>query len=637
MNLRMFFFFLFAALCLEAKAPELTPAIFKGKVEAILRSHVTHKELSQELVARTLSNFLDEMDPIKTYLIESDISEWTHPSEELLNETLEAFARKDYSIFQEMHLAMIQGIERRRDLEAKINSLPLISGVTSEEFKDLGWTEKVEALEERLHRIRSLQAESAEELGETKDLFLQRLEKRKTLREAELLEPDLNERNRMILGMGLKAITASLDAHTNYFTPSEAASFAFQVQQRMFGIGAQLRDDLNGFTVVRIIENSPADLAGTLKLNDRIVAVNGELVVGMDINEAVEHIRGEKGTGVTLTVIRGEERHEIELTRNEIVLDESRLETKIEPFGDGVIAHLKLYSFYQDAKASSASDMRKAIQDIQKEHNLLGVVLDLRSNAGGLLPQAVSVSGLFLKKGVVCSIKNSQGAVQHLREMEGRPAWDGPLLVLVNRASASAAEIVAQSLQDYGRAIVVGDRETFGKGTFQTFTLDAVHDAKVNPQGEYKVTRGCYYTVSGKSPQLIGVLSDIVVPGILSELEIGEKHSRFPLANDQIDPHFEDDLSDLPAMQRMKVSSFYKYNRQEKLEIDPSLMERLKANSHLRIDSNLNYQEFLGEIGKKKFDSEAIELFSHTDLQLHEAISILKDLIYLNKQEALAS
>lgn len=414
-----------------------------------------------------------------------------------------------------------------------------------------------------------------------------------------------------------------------------------QVQQRLFGIGAQLRDDLDGLSVIRIIENSPASQSNKLKINDKIIAVDFEPVIGMEITEAVELIRGEKGTPVRLTLLResgeGENRQnekiEIELIRNEVVLEETRLETAFEPYGDGVIAHLKLFSFYQDPKSSSTSDIRKAIEQIKKDHLLKGVVLDLRSNAGGLLTQAVTVTGLFINKGIVVSIKDNTGKVQHLREVDGKPVWEGPLFVLVNRASASAAEIVAQTLQDYGRAFVIGDDHTFGKGSFQTFTLDPITNPKINPQGEYKVTRGRYYTVSGRSPQLIGVQSDILIPGILSQLDIGEKFAKFPLENDQIEPHFEDDLSDLSPFHRIQLGPMYKYNLQTQLTVYQPYGEILKSNSKARIDSNKNYQNFLKEIEKKNYDSEMIELFGQTDLQLVEAFNVMKDLIFLMRIE----
>ena len=285
-----------------------------------------------------------------------------------------------------------------------------------------------------------------------------------------------------------------------------------------------------------------------------------------------------------------------------------------------MIAHLRLFSFYQDQKSSSASDLKKAIERIKKEHKLNGVLLDLRGNAGGLLTQAVAVTGLFINKGIVCSIKDNTGKIQHLRELEGNPIWDGPLLVLTNRASASAAEIVAQTLQDYGRSLIIGDDRTFGKGSFQTFTLDPIQNPKVNPKGEYKVTRGCYYTVSGKSPQLIGVKSDIVLPGLLSQLEVGEQFSKFPLENDQIDPHFDDDLADISPFHRMQLGPMYKYNLQTKLTTYEPFLPKLISNSKARIELNKNYQNFLAEIEKKNFDSKPVELFNQSDLQLTKVL-----------------
>lgn len=410
-----------------------------------------------------------------------------------------------------------------------------------------------------------------------------------------------------------------------------------QVQQRLFGIGAELRDDLDGLRVMRILENSPASQSNQLKIQDKIIAVNQEPVVGMEITEAVELIRGEKGTKVSLTVLRdgkdGKEMLEISLTRNEIVLEENRLETSYEPYADGVIASLKLFSFYQDATSSSASDIEKALDLLQKEKKLLGVILDLRGNAGGLLNQAVQVTGLFIRKGIVVSMKDNTGKVQHLREVNERSIWKGPLIVLVDRASASAAEIVAQTLQDYGRALVIGDDHTFGKGSFQTFTLDPMQGPKVNPQGEYKVTRGRYYTVSGKSPQLVGVKSDLEVPGILSKLEVGEKHAKFPLEGDQISPHFEDDLSDVSPFQRIQLGLNYRSEIQTKLDLYSKYLERLKKNSEQRIALNKAYQNFLTDLEKKNFDSENIDLFAKADLQHKESMNVLKDLIFLLKME----
>jgi len=407
-----------------------------------------------------------------------------------------------------------------------------------------------------------------------------------------------------------------------------------EIDQRLFGIGAQLRDDLNGLTVVRLLDGGPAKLSKSLKIGDRIIAVNNEPIVGWEISDAVELIRGKEGTPVTLTLLREhtetKEKLDVQIVRREIVLKETRYDVAIEPFGDGVIAHINLYSFYQDPKSSSTYDLKKIITELKAEHgpHLQGILLDLRNNPGGHLPQAIGVTGLFINKGVVVSIKDNEGTVQTLRNLDSNKVWDGPLLVLTNRASASAAEIVAQTLQDYGRALIIGDDRTFGKGTYQTFTLDPSHH-KVNPKGEFKVTRGMYFTVSGKSPQLTGALADIEIPGAFTALDIGESFAKFPLEGDHIAAKFNDDLSDISPFQRRKIKMFYEKDLQTRLTTYEPYLDILKKNSSIRIQNNTNYQNFLKAIEKDKASPDDIELFGQNDLQLEESYNVMKDLIML--------
>ena len=638
------FLFLFLYEKLEAKPPQLTHRDARIKVDEILKAHVSHQQLNTELIGRAIQNFIEELDPTKTYFLESDTAQWLNPSQALLQQTLEGYRKEDFSTFEAIHTKLVEAIARRNNMENEIEKAELPKDPKPSEFKDIQWAKSKEELLDRLVRIKALQLQTAEKiLPESKDQFLQRLYKRRQNREAEVTGNTPKEREQIMLSYVLKATSSALDSQTIYFTPSEASQFMIQVQQRLFGIGAQLRDDLNGFTVVRLVEGGPASLGNKLKSGDKIIAVNKEPVVGMDIVEAVELIRGPQGSGIILTVLREikdkdteqvrEEKLDIDIVRGEVVLKESRLETTFEPYGDGVIGILHLFSFYQDAKSSSSADLAEAIETLKAEHNLKGIILDLRNNAGGLLPQAVTVTGLFISKGVVVSVKDNTGQVQHLRNLEGKKAWDGPLLVLTNRLSASAAEIVAQTLQDYGRAYVVGDAETFGKGTFQTFTLETSNYGKVNPKGEYKVTRGRYYTVSGKSPQLVGVKADIQVPGIYSEMEIGEKHAKYPVDTDQIDPNFEDNLSDIPYVHRSQYERLYKKDLQLVQTNYLSYLDPIKKNSLERISLNKNYQSLLKEIAKKDLATDPTEQFGQTDLQLNETLNIMKDFILFLEQD----
>ncbi len=635
----------FSPISSHAKLPELTPKNTSEKINEIMKEHATYKKLTPELVRRILKNYLEELDPTKTYFIESDIHQWLEPTDALVDTILQEFDNSDFHTFDEIHTAMVAAIHRRMELQKEIDAMPLPKDVKAKEFKDMKWVATQQELIDRLLRIKSLQIETASKLNEeTKEKSLQRIAKRQTKYEESILTQDPIQRQRLMLSNLLKATAASLDAHTNYLTPDEATQFMINVQQRLFGIGAQLRDDLNGFTVVKLVEGGPAALSKELKAKDRIIAVNGEPVVGMDITDAVDLIRGEENTPVTLTVIRQsgddkdkkEEKLDITLKRAEVVLKETRYDDSYEPYGDGVIAYLRLHSFYQDPDSSSADDLAKALTKIKEQHNVKGVILDLRFNSGGILAQAVSVTGLFITKGVVVSIKDDAGNIQHLRELESKIDWDGPLIVLINRSSASASEIVAQTLQDYGRAIIVGDDHSFGKGSFQTFTLNATNkNDAVNPQGEYKVTRGRYYTVSGKTPQLTGVLADIVVPGPLSEAEIGEKFSKYPLDNDSIPPSYDDDLMDIPYLQRNKIKILYKYDLQQRLNSYEKYMPMLKENSALRIANNKNYQDMLKDIKKSDdtdVEEEHPENYGRTDLQLRETYNIMRDLLYLEKK-----
>ncbi len=628
----------------SCKLADITPQQASAKLHEIMQSHAIYKQLTTELVKRALLNYLEELDPTKSYFVTSDIQMWLEPSDAELQQILYEYNHNNFSTFYKINKEMEQAIERRRRLEKTLDLTLLPKKINPEEFKNMKWAVDQKGLIDRITKIKALQAEAAAKLNDgLKEKSLQRIAKRQLKIEEDILNHNPLFQQKFILTYVLKATAAALDTHTAYFTPDEAAQFMIGVQQKLHGIGAQLRDDINGFTVVKIIEGSPAANGKQLKVKDLIIAVNGEPVVGMDIMDAVDLIRGEANTPVQLTVIRelGDESHkkqekiDITIPRGEVVLNESRYEVSYESFGDGAIAYIKLYSFYQDEDSSSADDIAKAFEKLKKEQVIKGVILDLRYNTGGLLTQAVNVAGLFITKGIIASIKDDTGQIQNLRDFDSALIWNGPLIILVNRASASASEIVAEALQDYGRALIVGDDHTYGKGSFQTFTLNTTKNGQINAQGEYKVTRGRYYTVSGKTPQLIGVQSDIVVPGILSEMEVGEKYAKYPLETDKIKENFNDDLSDISFFQREKVKTLYKFDLQKKVETYVPYLDKLKKNSEERLVNNKNYKKFLEELKKKDKEKEAVEeespdQCSQGDLQLNEAYNIIKDLIYLD-------
>lgn len=660
---------LFAWTSIEARYPEIYPKDVKSKLTDIMHAHATYKQFDAELVKRSLASYLELLDPTKTYFLESDIQQWTDPSETLTQQVLDDLQKGNYRIFDKITEVMQKAILRRRVWEKELANQTLPTKVSPDQFKDIPWATSPAILKERLLKIRSLQKEAIEKLEpELRATSFQRIAKRQAYLEDEILSKNPSQRRNFVLTNVLKAIASSMDAHTSYFTPDEASQFMISVQQRLFGIGAQLRDDINGFSVTKIVDGGPAAKSGLLKLKDKIIAVNGVPVVGMDITEAVELIRGPENTPVVLTVLREvpkedkeslapkktnpfkllssmplkefelktdthkEQKMDLTLQRGEVVITEARFETSFEPFGKGVIGYLRLHSFYQDPKHSSADDLMNEIETLKKNHHLLGVILDLRGNTGGLLVQAVAVTGLFITKGIVVSIKDDQGKVQHLRDLDGKAVWNGPLIVLIDRGSASASEIVAQALKDYGRAIIVGDDHSYGKGSFQTFTLNTAKGARVDSKGEYTVTRGRYYTVSGQTPQLVGVQSDIVVPGMFSEIDVGEKFLKHPLENDKIPASYDDDMLDIPALQREALKALYHFDLQKKMDVYTTLIPILKSNSTTRVGNNKRYQDFLEQLKKQPHELEEEtpdKPEKKEDLQLNEAYAIMRDLIFL--------
>ena len=606
--------------------------------------HPTHNHWTDEQVKRTLVSALETLDPSKVYFLRQDISQWLDPSSHSLDQVMNEFTQGDYRVFYAMRQAMILAIERRQKEDKETDYSQLPKKVKYKELKDLDWANSEGELIERRKKLRAYQMEALSKLDpEEHGLALLRLQKRQKKMEDDVLNNDPAHVKKYVLTLALKATASAMDTHTQYFTPDEAKQFMIGVQQKLVGIGAQLRDDLNGFTIVRMVEGGPAILSKAVKNKDKIIAVNGESVVGMDIEDVVQQVRGKAGTPVRLTLLRegddskNPERLEVTLVRDEVQLKESRYSAEAVPFGDGVIGHIRVYNFYQDADSSCSEDVRREIQKMRENHDLKGVILDLRSNTGGLLTQAVNLAGLFIKQGVIAVVKDDDGKIQRLRDTDARIIWTGPLVILVDRASASASEIVAQSLQDYGRALIVGDPETYGKGTFQSFTLGSQNSRGVHDKGEFKVTRGVYYTVSGKSPQLSGVFADVVIPGPFSEGEFGEKYQKNPLANDTIEPSFDDPLDDVGTPEKMALEVLYKHDVEKKEERYLPYLEQLKKNTALRLETNKPYKKFIEKIRADEAGEEEIEIQESSaeeggrDFQLEETIELMKDLLYLQK------
>jgi carboxyl-terminal processing protease len=360
----------------------------------------------------------------------------------------------------------------------------------------------------------------------------------------------------------------------------------------------------------------------------------------MPFEELLDLVRGESAQKVHLKLERKEgldrskeaSSYTVDLEPAMITINDGRVETSYVPYQDGIIATIVLRSFYKGANGiTSENDVSRALAQLQKVGPIKGLILDLRGNPGGFLTQAVKVAGLFLTSGVVVISKYANGEERYYRDINGTTDYQGPMVVLTSKTTASAAEIVSQALQDYGVALVVGDVQTYGKGTIQSQTVTADQ----NTPSYFKVTVGTYYTVSGKTPQKQGVKADIVVPGEFSLDYIGEQYDDEAPDPDTIVAVYTDPLADVPANLKPWFQRYYVPTLQKRQQGLQALLPALRKQSFYRLHHSPEYKKFMTML----VQPEATVVLPKADvadwhaLQHREAINIVKDMIALNAKE----
>lgn len=411
----------------------------------------------------------------------------------------------------------------------------------------------------------------------------------------------------------LDALAQSYDPHSEYLSKADLKNFSINMGLSLVGIGAMLRTEDGYAKIESLVPGGPAQVDGRLKVGDRITAVGqgqSELVDCRDmrLDKVVEMIRGKKGTRVHLLVIPADapdpsKRKNVEIVRDEIKLkdQEARADIIIKKDGDGnpvKLGWITLPSFYADMdkhQKSTTRDVLALLKRLKKE-NIAGLVVDLRRNGGGSLEEAISLTGLFLKSGPVVQTKGSNGNIVVSSDPDPGIAYAGPLVVLTSRQSASASEIFAAALQDYGRAVIVGDKNTFGKGTVQTILeigrFTSLLGSRSQDDGALKLTIQKFYRVAGGSTQLHGVASDIVIPTLTDLPEYGEGALKNCLPYDEV-----------------PKAKFTKWSESHSLFVD-----ELKRRSEERIQSNPEFHYVMEDMERlrKKIDENRITLNEDT-------------------------
>ena len=548
--------------------PKLAPGPNDGRIAYITARLLEEYHYSQEPLDRTMSEkffdgYLDSLDPQRLYFLKSDIAEFAHYRTNLDTLTINNRGVADLTPAYQIFERFLERLQQRIAYEDKLlkrDRLPLNTHQSilldrREAPYPKNLSEAKQLWQQRLI-YDYLQEALARRISLTNGVTIQPLPKTASREIYDKLARHYHWQLRLftswdgsdVLQTYLEALTHAYDPHSDYFNVGHAQDFSIDMSLALFGIGAELRSEDGYCTIMSLVPGGPAAKSKQIKPRDRIIAVaQGKQtsvdVVDMDLNKIVQMIRGPKGTEVRLTLIPVDDpnsRRAVTLVRDEIKLEGAKAQLLEIPDGHGGTNRLgviDLPSFYatvdlpgdngDPSKKSTTADVRRLIQKLEQQ-KVAGILLDLRNNGGGSLEEAVDFTGLFITNGPVVLVRSPEGRVVEDRDTSDSALYRGPLVVLVNRFSASATEIVAGALQDYGRALIVGDSSTYGKGTVQNLNplrpfIWSSDEAPSNDPGTVKITIRKFYRVSGASTQLKGVVPDIVLPDTLNaSTDIGE-------------------------------------------------------------------------------------------------------------------
>ena len=617
----------------------------KGVVARYLKEHIKFKVFDDALSQRTLENLFRFWDPSKTYLLQKDVDTLRKRYSNQLDDQINNYrsskckALKDivniYSLrFQKINSKIVKIITAKHDFTID-EYLVFNRDSYAKDHKELAerWRKRV--------KFQLLQLKTS--LGDLKKAQ-QKLSKRYQLiakRHNELTTKDVYTRF-------LRAFAMALDPHSDYLPSEQLEDFQIRNRLSLEGIGAVLRSE-EGFTTIQsLVPGGAADKSGLLQANDKIINVaqaKGEAIdiIDMDLREVVKLIRGKPGTKVHLTILRehekGTQRSTITIVREKIMLKDQEASVKVyqtrtkEHNRNYRIGVVTLPSFYRDFNCmntrnrfmnckSSTRDVQTKIRELKKTDAL---ILDLRRNPGGSLEEAISLTGLFITKGPVVQVKKTGQKTKVYADNDSRIDYRGPLVVLIDRYSASASEIVAGAIQDHTRGLIVGGNHTFGKGSVQNL---AVNDP-YRGGGALKVTISKFYLPAGASTQSSGVVADIVLPSIINELEIGEKHNEYALEWERIKKlDYKTTDKTTPYLKQLTAASSARIaNDKDFKEITEGIAKYKKElDNRTRITLKEKPQE---TSSPTKTEKETDQLTINDDVHLQETLRITSDYLRL--------
>lgn len=578
---------------------EKIKTIIKNVRNTLTYMHYRPQVLDDNYSAEVFKMYFEKIDPSKRYFLQSDIDYFSKDKHNLDD----YFNNQDLTFYHATVDTIYKRIDEAKKYSAEIMKKPF--DFTQNEYLMVGdkvttyAKDKAEAKDNwrkflkynTLLELIKLQEDSTNGKKSLTELEIQARKK---------VDEDISDFFRRLqkrkkdeyLTLYINSFTEKYDPHTNFFSPEDKDDFDVTISGQLEGIGARLQDKKGYATIMEIVIGGPAWKDGQLEVGDQITHVKqkgGEQVniVGMLLDEAIRLIRGKKGTEVTLTVKKKDGTvKDIKLVRDVIEQEEVFARSAIiEDNGEkyGIIYLPEFYTDLNNKKSRDPSDdIAKEITELKKE-NIKGLIFDLRNNGGGSLEEVVEISGLFIPQGPIVQVRRSDGQLRILEDKDPSMLYDGPMVVMVNEISASASEIFAAAMQDYGRAVIIGSNKTFGKGTVQTFIPLDQRTFNPNELGSLKLTIQKFYRINGGSTQLKGVTPDIVLTDMLTYAEISESKSENALPWDQIKP-----------------INFQKWNVKYNLDdIKAKSAKRTKQNKYLElIEGAAQYYKSLDKIDR---------------------------------------
>lgn len=647
---------------------DIRPKPIFGKEARVVASlldnnHYRKIKLNDSLSSVVLDQYIQKLDNNKTYFTKADIAsfeKYRYILDDLTRSENVDPAFEIYQVFKKRfdeRMRYVLDTLVHRDFDYTIEEWY----ETDREKED--WCSDRAELNEVWRKIIKSQALSLKLAGKERDEIEKTLEER-FKRLVKSYTRDVRAED--VFSMYMNSLTESYDPHTNYFSPSAADRFKQSISLSLEGIGARLQIENDYTKVVEVLPGGPAEKSGLISINDRIIGVaqgeTGEMVdvIGWRLDDVVKLIKGPKGTTVRLTILPAETGingppREIKLVRDKIKLEDQRAKKSVIHYQKkgramklGVIT---LPGFYMDYEAyqkgdpeftSATRDVLRLVKELQAD-GIDGLVLDLRNNGGGSLMEAIELTGIFIKNGPVVQVKTSSNRIEVARDDDPTLVYNGPLVVLTNRFSASASEIFAGAIQDYHRGVVVGE-STYGKGTVQNVVdLRRYINDPDNEVGQLKLTLQKFYRVTGSSTQHRGVIPDVMLPTALDPEQFGESSNPSALPWDEIRGTFYEKT---PVIDDHIIAGLNRsYN--ERLKTDPSLSrlasEMEETRKNLR-DTRISLheptrrkemEEAEKKAEKRKLNTRITNKESQTstleeleDEYLREGLKVLGDLVY---------